>query len=70
MTALAIPQRLTVNRANAALCQRIGIKVDGKDMGTTVIAYDVAQGWVRTSSGTTVTGTIEPYWRTVRCQMT
>jgi hypothetical protein len=64
MTALALPIRYSKARGNLALCARIGIRLDGVDMGKTVIAYDVPEGWVRTIDARLLKGVVEPYWRT------
>lgn len=63
MGALKIPQKLAYSRANQHLCHRIGLRLNGKDVGTDGVAYDVAAGWVLCKNGDRKTGTVEPYWR-------
>lgn len=64
MGALKLPQKLTYNRANAALCHRIGVKLDGVDQQAGVISYDVAAGYViMQANGERRNGVVEPYWR-------
>lgn len=65
MSALKLPQALAYSRANQHLCHRIGVQLDGVDMGTSVIAYDVAKGFVvMQATGDRRLGKVEPYWRT------
>lgn len=66
MSALALPQKLVVSKANEAICKRLGVKIDGNVMPDNVVAYDVAAGTARLLDGSTVRGTIEPYWKARR----
>lgn len=63
MTALKLPQAYSVATGNHALTRRIGIRFNGKECALDVHAYDVVQGWIRLGDGTTLHGTVEPYWR-------
>jgi hypothetical protein len=64
MGALKLPQVLAYSRANAALCHRIGVKLNGVDQAAGVIAYNVPEGWVlMQTTGERKTGLVEPYWR-------
>jgi hypothetical protein len=64
MGALKLPQVLTYSRANAALCHRIGVKLDGVDQAAGCIAYNVPEGYViMQADGSKKTGLVEPYWR-------
>jgi hypothetical protein len=63
MGSLALPAKLSVSLANEALCDRIGVRIDGVDMGKRVLSYDVAEGIARLTNGDVVHGTIQPYWR-------
>ena len=63
MGALAEPQKLALTRMNAHLASRIGVRVDGHDMGERVISYDVREGWARLTDESVRYGKIEPYWR-------
>lgn len=63
MGALKIPQKLAYSRANQHLCHRIGIRLNGSDIGAEGVAYDVSAGWVLMRNGDRKTGTVEPYWR-------
>lgn len=57
------PNAFMSSSANRAICARIGVRIDGQDMGASVLAYNVKQGWAKLSSGYIVRGVIEPYWR-------
>lgn len=63
MSALALPKKLSVNHANRALCARIGVRVNGKDMGEQIVSYDLEKCVATTRDGKTLSGRIEPYWR-------
>jgi hypothetical protein len=66
MGALKLPQILGVTKANAALCARIGVRLDGVDLGETCAAYHVPHGKVLCKiDGAMVEkhGVVEPYWR-------
>lgn len=63
MSALVLPKKLSVNHANRALCARIGVRVNGNDMGEQIVSYDVEKGIATTREGKTLSGKIEPYWR-------
>lgn len=63
MGALAIPRAYSIAAGNRSLCARIGVRLDGKDMGHTIYAYDSVEGWVRLADGTVIKGRVEPYWR-------
>lgn len=47
--------------------EHLGVRIDGKDMGTSVLSYNVREGWARVGNLRTgiflVHGKIEPYWR-------
>ncbi|MBL6852365.1 MAG: hypothetical protein ISS15_05430 [Alphaproteobacteria bacterium] len=63
MTAQPLPQALRATKANAFLCARIGVLIDGVDMGKRVLAYDASIGWASLTDGSTVRGVVVPYWR-------
>jgi len=63
MPALSIPKKLAARAVNKALCARIGVKVDGEDMGKRVLSYDVDAGAAVLNDGSIKRGKIEPYWR-------
>jgi hypothetical protein len=63
MGALKLPTALSIASASKQLCARIGVRVNGEDMGNRVVAYDVVEGWARIADNTVRRGTIEPYWR-------
>lgn len=63
MGALKIPRTLSVTATNKHLCARIGVKLNGEDLGTTCLAYDMDKGTVFCTGGIRKTGTVEPYWR-------
>jgi hypothetical protein len=67
MGALKLPQILGITAANKALCARIGVRLDGMDLGETCGAYHVPNGKVliKTKDGMVERrGIVEPYWRT------
>ncbi len=63
MTALKLPQAYSIAAGNRALTSRIGIRFNGEVRPLDVHAYDVAGGWIRLSDGSTLHGTVEPFWR-------
>lgn len=64
MGALKLPGRMTYNgKVNQPLCARIGVRLNGKDLGYSCVSYDVAAGTVKLNTGEQKTGTVEPYWR-------
>jgi hypothetical protein len=63
MNGMTLPAALRVTRANSSLCARIGVLVDGVDMGARVVAYDTAIGWVSLVDGSSKRGVVTPYWR-------
>lgn len=63
MNALTVPQKLRLTPQTKALCKRIGVLIDGLDQGTSILSYNVAEGWALTSDGRIIKGNIEPYWR-------
>jgi hypothetical protein len=63
MGALAIPKRMSLTAANAHLCARLGVKLDGVDMGHSVKSYDIEKGFVVTTSDIVKHGVVEAYWR-------
>jgi len=58
-----LPQRLVVSRFNIELCRRIGVRINGEDMGTSLRGYNVETGTAKKNDGTVLKGKIEPYWR-------
>lgn len=58
------PPRLALSGLTRRLCARVGVKLNGQDMGQTVRAYDAHEGWVKLVDGRTGHGKVEPYWRT------
>lgn len=63
MGALKLPRVLAVTRLNKHLCARIGVRLDGEDLGTKCLAYDADKGVVHLTGGVSKSGTVEPYWR-------
>lgn len=63
MGALKIPARMVQSRGTQALCNRIGVRFNGVDQGTSVVAYDAPAGWIQLKNGARKNGDVEPYWR-------
>lgn len=63
MGALAIPKAMVATPKNAHLCARLGVKLNGVDLGKSVIAYSIPEGTVELRSGETKRGVVEAYWR-------
>lgn len=64
MGALAVPQQMRLTELNAKLCCRIGVIFNGKDMGNSVVAYNVKDGTVLLKNAESgLKGKVEPYWR-------
>lgn len=67
MGALAIPRKLSIyDNGRKKLCARIGLRIDGEDMGSSVVLYDLDAGRALVRRGDEVIerrGTIEPFWR-------
>lgn len=63
MSALALPQKLTMIPQNIALCKRIGIIFDGKYRDD-VLAYDLKEQTIRIrGQSELLKGKVEAYWR-------
>src|SRR5690606_24751663 len=62
----APPRRLSVDPKSphySRVCPRVGVRLDGVVRPNDVAEYDAVEGWVRTESGRTLYGSVEPYWR-------
>lgn len=66
MGAIAVPKYYSMAKGNAAICRRIGVKLDGVDQAWNVIAYNIPEGWVQLTNREIKKGVVEAYWRIPR----